>query len=114
MNKLERDGMVAVLVSPGFGAGWASAAWSADWGAAGLGCKDHEGMCMDADIVQAVLDGDKQKAADIARMKYGDVYTGGADDLVVEWLPKGTKFVIDEYDGSETIREFDDTQWLIA
>ena len=32
-----------------------------------------------------------------------NVYIGGADHLVVEWLPKGTQFEIEEYDGWETL-----------
>jgi hypothetical protein len=35
-------------------------------------------------------------------------YMGGAEDVRVEWLEPGTRFMIDEYDGSESIRTFDD------
>jgi hypothetical protein len=35
---------------------------------------------------------------------YGDgFYAGGARDLRIEWLPIGTLFRVDEYDGSESI-----------
>ena len=31
------------------------------------------------------------------------VYCGGASNLEIEWIPEGTQFRIDEYDGSETL-----------
>lgn len=95
--------MVAVLVSPHFGAGWST--WNTD---------HAETLCMDADIVQAVLDGDLSRAAQIAETKCPDVYTGGADDLCVEWVPKGSSFEITEYDGSESLHVIGDRTYLKA
>jgi hypothetical protein len=93
MKKIERDGKIAVLVSYGYGAGWSS--WSPEY---------QETLCMDADIVQAVLDGDKAKAVEIAQEKCGDFfYGGGAEGLQVEWVEKGMKFEIQEYDGNESL-----------
>ena len=92
MNKIERDGMVAVLVSPCFGAGWST--WNSE---------HRETLCMDAEIVQAVLDKDIDSAIAIAKQKCGDIYTGGASDLTVEWVKKGSAFVICEYDGFESL-----------
>lgn len=103
MNKIERDGKVAVLVSPGFGAGWST--WNREHAAA---------LCMDADIVQPVLDGDTKKAASVALSKFPDIYTGGASDLVVEWVPKGSAFEINEYDGSESLHVIGDRDYLVA
>jgi hypothetical protein len=104
MKKIERDGMVAVLISPGFGAGWST--WNDD---------EHRAvLCMDADIVQAVLDGDHNKAAEIAEEKCGDLYTGGARDLVVRWVKKGASFEIDEYDGSESLHVIGDHNYMVA
>jgi hypothetical protein len=90
-QKLEKDGKVAVLYSPGYGAGWST--WDHE---------NAEALTFDSEIVEAVLAEDRVKAAQIAEAKYGG-YTGGARDLRVEWLPKGTAFRIDEYDGSERI-----------
>jgi len=103
MEKLERDGMVGVLVSRGFGAGWSS--WSTE---------NSSTLAMDKDIVQAVLDGDIEKAISIAKQKCGDFYAGGADDLVVEWLKSGTVFEINEYDGSESIHVIGGRDYLVA
>lgn len=91
-TKYQVDDKVAVLYSPGFGAGWYT--WNG-----------HEGMLFDIAIVKAVLYGDREKAAKIAEQKYG-AYTGGAEDLVVGWVTKGERFEILEYDGSESLRIF--------
>jgi hypothetical protein len=32
-------------------------------------------------------------------------------DLEIEWLPEGTEFVINEYDGSETLEIKSDIVW---
>ena len=103
MEKIERDGMVAVLVSSGYGAGWST--WN----------REHrETLCMDAEIVQAVLDKDIDKAVKIAKQKCGAFYEGGARDLTVEWVKKGASFEIDEYDGSELLHVIGDHDYLVA
>lgn len=103
MEKVEKDGMVAVLVSPGFGAGWST--WGSEY---------RETLCFDADIVNAVLAGDKSGAAKIAEAKCPDFYTGGASDLVVKWIKKGAMFEIEEYDGSESLHVIGDRNYLAA
>ena len=99
--KMEKSGQVAVLYSPGFGAGWST--WNDD--------EFIPILTTHRDIVQAVMDGDKGAAARIARELIAeatgkpDVYVCvlGADDLKIEWLDKGSRFEIREYDGSESI-----------
>lgn len=103
MNKIEKDGQVAVLVSLGFGAGWST--WNDE---------NRETLCMDAEIVQAVIDGDKEKAVAIAKQKCGDFYEGGIDGLSVEWVKKGAAFEIDEYDGSESLHVIGDHSYMVA
>ena len=40
---------------------------------------------------------------------------GGANDLVIEWLPEGTIFEINEYGGYESIRIIDkNSDFLVA
>lgn len=99
--RMEKDGKVAVLYSPGCGAGWAT--WNGDeW---------KPLLTTHRDIVQAVLDGDRKKAGKLAEqlireaVGQADVYVCvlGAGDLEVEWLTKGSQFEIEEYDGSESI-----------
>jgi hypothetical protein len=43
-----------------------------------------------------------------------DVYVGGVEGLYIEWIPVGTKFVIDEYDGAELLRTIDNYNWITA
>ena len=42
------------------------------------------------------------------------IYIGGADDLRIEWMPIGTEFKIDEYDGAESILYKENDWWLKA
>ena len=93
MDKIERDGMIAVLVSPKHGAGWST--WADE--------DQKEAMCMDARIVGLFLEEGGRAAAEAALKLFPDVYTGGAENLVVKWLPKGTKFEVEEDDGWETL-----------
>ena len=93
MQKLIVKGNVAVLISAGYGAGWST--WARE---------NAEEMVFDPDIAKAILDNDFAKAQTIAKAKYPDQYLGGLDDLVVGFVPIGTRFEINEYDGHETLR----------
>ena len=104
-EKYYKDGNVAVLYSPGFGAGWYS--WN-------IGRANAELLLFDKDIVQAVLDGETDLAAKIAKKKVQDCCVLGAEDLKVKWLPKGTAFEISEYDGSESVRIISNEEFLVA
>lgn len=103
MNKLEKDGKVAVVISPGFGAGWST------WNTA-----IRDALLFDPEIARAVLDGDRVKAASIAERKYPGGYFGGACDLTVEWLDKGTIFEVEEYDGSESLHIIGGRDYSVA
>ena len=95
MNKLEKDGKVAVMISPGFGAGWST--WNSEF---------RDTLLFDAEIAQAVIDGDKAKAAQLAMEKCPGLYAGGAGGaggLMVEWIDKGSAFEVEEHDGSESL-----------
>lgn len=100
MDKVVRDGMVAVLVSPGFGWGWVS------WGNA----NPFEPMLVEA--IEAGADGDMKER--IADSLYPDDCNGGARDLVIRWIPQGSHFRITEYDGAETLELRDGTDWMVA
>ena len=101
-EKLERNGKVAILYSPGFGAGWYT--WNTE----------HPGLVFDREVVEAVLGGNIPKAVEIAHKKYGEFYDGGSDDLDVMWLPKGSQFEIDEYNGSESVHVIGGHDYLTA
>ena len=98
------DGKVAVLYSPGFGAGWST--WAYD--------DTEQAMAMDRDLVLAFLDGGVDALVKVTAQKYPDNYKGGAEDVEVAWLPEGTRFEIREYDGSETLHTLDNVSWLVA
>jgi hypothetical protein len=51
---------------------------------------------------------------DYVESTYEGVFSGGVGDLKVEWIPEGSEFIIEEYDGSESLRLKDSTNWLKA
>ena len=91
---ITQDGLVAVLVSPGFGAGWSTWAHDPDV---------KEALMFDSVLVELVLHRGFDAAARYAEHKY-DAFAGGANDLTVHFVPPGTQFEITEYDGSERLR----------
>ena|SRR5213595_3727788 len=44
----------------------------------------------------------------------GDAASGRHAHLVIVALPKGTHYLIDEYDGFESLHLRDETEWLVA
>lgn len=103
-GRVVRAGFVAVLYSPGYGAGWYS--WHR-----------KEELLFDPNIVQMVLEDRKDDIEDYVMAKYpneDDPYMGGADDLQIEWVPLGEKFRIDEYDGAENVVLASRENWLTA
>ena len=104
LNKLVRDGKVAVVYSPGFGAGWST--WNPE--------SVRAQLCMDAELVEAVLAGELYKAEARALELYPDVYLGGSSELTVGWIPVGERFLVMEYDGSESIIRSSDDSFLTA
>lgn len=104
MEKIEKDGRVAVLYSPGFGAGWSTLADD----------DQKEALCMDARIVGAFLSGGSAAAVQVAVDMFPDLYTGGGHQLCVEWVPKGRPFEVEEYDGSESLHILGDRTYLVA
>lgn len=91
MEKVIRDGKVAIALSPGYGAGWYS--WHRE-----------EQLIFHPVIIEMIENG---KNGEITQdwlkenLGFENVYCGGAEDLIIKWLPEGIKFKIEEYDGSE-------------
>lgn len=103
MDKVIRDGKVAVLYSPGYGAGWYS--WH-----------DIEELLYDPAVVDMV---EKRKhyteIVDYCVSVYGPKCSfSSAEDLVIEWVDIGREFRIDEYDGYESIEYKDELEWHAA
>jgi len=102
MHRVIRDGRVAVVYSPGYGAGWST--WN-------TGLPD---MIFDPGLVDLVLEGNKEKILAYVMLRWSDANILGVDDLVVEWIPEGVDFVINEYDGAETLVFKDMMKWIRA
>ena len=107
-DRLMRDEQVAVLYSPGFGAGWST--WQEE-------ANVRQCMLFDPQIADIVDQGAadwQERVEAIARIKYPDAYLGGLQDLRVKWLPVGTQFRVLEYDGNESIEINGEQEWITA
>ena len=102
MDKLIEDGKVAVLYSPGFGAGWYT--WN----------YEYPEILFDPAIVKFVEKEKWDELETYVTLKYPDIYKGGMKDLTVAWIPEGTMFKVTEYDGNESIEYKEDDHWMIA
>ena len=108
-DRLIRDEKVAVLYSPGFGAGWST--WCHE------DLEVRLAMVFDPQIADIVDQGEadwQERAEAIAQIKYPNSYLGGLHDLQVKWLPVGTQFRVTEYDGSESIEVNTEIDWITA
>ena len=105
MEKVVRDGHVAVIISSGYGAGWST------W---------HQGEIRETLIFHPKLvewvESEQPTVVAISTIlkeilgekEAEHIYLGGVEDLTIQWIPEGTKFKIEEYDGSEYIITEDD------
>lgn len=104
-DKVIHDGKVAVIYSPGYGAGWYS--WNTD----------YPDIIFDPQVVFWIENG--KNDSDITDLEsylertYPEGYFS-LYQLVIKWIPVGTKFRIHEYDGSESIVYFEDDIWITA
>ncbi len=93
MNKVIRDGKVAVLYSEGYGAGWIT--WNSN----------HSAILYDPTVVAWVESGKPED--DEFRLglenKYPGIYLGGLRNLETRWVPQGKRFRVEEYDGYERV-----------
>lgn len=106
MEKVIKDDKVAVCYSPGYGAGWYT--WDAPLE-----------LVFHPKIVEMVLahrqrEIDRDWLVSNIGTEYADVYCGSACTLEVKWLPVGSKFIIEEYDGYESIRLLDNINFITA
>lgn len=97
MEKIIKDGKVAVAVSYGHGAGWST------W---------EDISPLDGKFNQLFIDGNFEDAKKLAD-ELG-LYVGGIRGIKIEWIDIGTYFRIDEYDGAESLVIFGDNDYLKA
>jgi len=106
-NRLIRDGKVAVIYSPGFGAGWST--WNLEYTEYG------QDLIFDPGLADLISNGSSQEQIEAyVILRWPGVYTGGLDQVVVKWIPIGTEFKITEYDGSESLQFCNSDEWIIA
>lgn len=94
-----KKGEIKVLVSPGYGAGWST--WNSD----------SINLAVDKRIVDFFeLHGKnikRQQLVDfLESIGYEDVYVGGWWDIVIKTVKPNDRFIINEYDGSESLISF--------
>lgn len=109
MKRVVKDGKVAVCYSPGYGAGWSS--WA--------NYKLQETLLFHPTIVNMVLEGkqnliNEQWLIDNLGEEYESVYTGGANNLKIEWVSQGSLVRINEYDGFESVEIYSNDNYFIA
>lgn len=109
MERVVKDGKVAVCYSPGFGAGWSS--WADD--------ELKETLIFHPAIVNMILEDkehliDEQWLVDNFGEEYKSVCTYGANDLVIEWVPQDSLVRINEYDGYESVEIYDTDNYFMA
>lgn len=104
MEKIIRDGKVAVLTSPNYGAGWYS--WY----------PKYKELLFHPKLIEMV-ENNKKNEIDEKWIKDNlgiDIYCGGACDLKINWLLIGTPFKIEECNGNEKLITMDDSDLIIA
>jgi len=101
MNKVIRDGRVAVIYSPHYGAGWYS--WHL-----------ISELLFDPAVV-AMIETDRYEDIEAyCAEHWPDNVVGDPEDLTIAWVEEGREFQIEEYDGSERLRFKDREQWIVA
>jgi hypothetical protein len=108
-EKYIRNGKVAIAYSPGFGAGWST------WNDTEL----TNTLLFHPDIINMILSNKQSEiGTDWLVEHFGEefknVYCGGVSNLSIKWVPVGTQFRIDEYDGSEHVIELESDNIYIA
>jgi hypothetical protein len=108
MKKVIRDGKVAVLISPNYGAGWYT--WHG-----------VEELLYHPRLIEMIENNQHEEITEsfIAELlgiidEDSIPHISGAEDLIIEWLPVGTQFIIEEYDGYESILMKETLTWLTA
>jgi len=101
MEKVERDGKVAVLISPGFGSGWSTGGLPPE-------------AAFHPELVKLVEENRRSEITiELCERLFSKpvCYLGGLDSLEICWIPIGTEFYIEEYDGNESIITKEDPNW---
>lgn len=116
MDKVIRDGKVAVLYSPGYGAGWYT--WNSEcpeclFDPELVALVEQKNamvtkMCRGGGVHRDKYEAIVNEIAALAQRKWGSgqgkhFCTLGVEDLTIVWVPKSTPIRVCEYDGAESI-----------
>lgn len=107
-EKLVWDGMVAVIVHHDYGGGWAS---------------NGPGRMFDPELAELILEYQNQESKGFGqsawdnvnaylKKKYNETISQGK--LAIRWVPQGTQFFVDEYDGWECVILEHEVRWTTA
>lgn len=120
VEKLVSNDRVAVLFSPGWGAGWST--WCNE-------DSNRKRMMFDPAMAKCIVRYTariKVSASDtfyaemheelerIAEERYPGEYLGGLEALRIAWIPRGVQFRINEFDGNEQVEVNEDSLWEVA
>lgn len=101
MNKVIRDGMVAVITASNYGGGWFS------------GHADLSAL-YDPELVEWIESGKSDIKLEYFVGKFPEHSMSTLRHLRVTWIPVGAEFIIDEYDGFESVVLKDQVKWMVA
>jgi len=108
---------VAILISHGYGSGWST--WNNSELAWDKRVVDYVMRHMDSEQWRNYVSiSGTTEYRDMTRflkdIGYGDnIYLGGLQQIVVEWIPVSAHFIIKEYDGNEYVEYRDQTAWMV-
>lgn len=101
MDKIVRGGKVAVVLTGTYGGGWFS--WH------------HSRAALhDPEVVQWIEAGKPEANIEYFVNKYPEHSLSTLRGLRVQWIPVGCRFVVDEYDGCESVVLEDHIDWMVA
>lgn len=99
----EDKNAIAALVSSGYGSGWSS-------------YNEDIGLAIDEEVVRYWLNSKnkskKELEEDFRQMGYDVSNFLGWNNITLRWVPVGSTFRIQEYDGAEYIETFNVNDWV--
>ena len=104
MTKYIKAGQVAVIINNDYGAGWST--WAKP--------EDKLMMLFDPAIVDYILNEQYNQLQEYILLKYPNRAGFISNNLVVEWVPQGVEFIVEDYDGVETIKLKNEISWITA
>lgn len=104
MEKLIRDGTVAVITGSGYGEQWGTYATAI--------AMEEAIFC--PRLVLAVLGESGEDVGVVSRELFPDLREFSVPRLEVVWVPVGVRFFITEEDGKETLWRKDEISWITA